>query len=158
MTFRDNLRRFFRRAGETEREKSESGGGERLVLDTNVFIAAGFRPGSASAKLVEMAREGRVKAVWHRDTRGENEHIVRKIRRLPQGLLEGVFWPENEFQGALDESEFDFIEDPADRKFAALAVSADAVLVSTDQHLLRWRDRLEARVLRPGEWGENFGF
>jgi hypothetical protein len=31
----------------------------RLVLDTNVFVAAGFEPKSASARLLEALRQGR---------------------------------------------------------------------------------------------------
>ena len=45
---------------------------------------------------------------------------------------------------------FDFISDPDDRKFAALAHAALAALVSNDEHLLGVRDRIGATVLSSG--------
>jgi len=35
----------------------------RVVLDTNVFVAAGFNPGSHSARLVEAVHDGRLRMV-----------------------------------------------------------------------------------------------
>ena len=34
------------------------------MLDTNVFVAAGFNPGSHSAWLVEAVRDGRLRMIW----------------------------------------------------------------------------------------------
>jgi predicted nucleic acid-binding protein len=32
-----------------------------VILDTNVFVAAGFNPGSASARIVEQVRAGHLR-------------------------------------------------------------------------------------------------
>lgn len=129
----------------------EQGFPDKVVLDTNILIAAGFKQSSHSATLVRWVREGRLRLIWNRATRGENEQILRRIPVLPNDFLEGLYREEDRWEPELDTAVFAYIEDPADRKFAALAVSGEAVLVSADQHLLRWRDRLETWVLRPGE-------
>lgn len=59
--------------------------------------------------------------------------------------------PEDRYTGTTDRKSFAFIEDPDDRKFAALAHAAGAILISNDDDLLRHRDRLEFPVLTPGE-------
>ena len=46
-------------------------GRREVVLDTNVFVAAGFNRGSHSAWLVEAVRDGRLRMVWDNATRAE---------------------------------------------------------------------------------------
>src|SRR5690242_20609336 len=48
-----------------------------VVLDTNVFVAAGFNPGSHSARLVEAVRDGRLRMIWDDTTRAEIEQVMR---------------------------------------------------------------------------------
>jgi uncharacterized protein len=36
----------------------------RVVLDTNVFVGAGFNPRSHSALLLDAVRDGRLRMVW----------------------------------------------------------------------------------------------
>lgn len=123
----------------------------RVVLDTNVFIAAGFKPYSASAALVRRVREGRLRMVWNAGTRAEIERIVHKIPPLSGTLLEAVF---RELDHGPDETypdNFAFVTDPDDRKFAALAEATRATLVTTDHHLLEVKHLLRVPVLRPGE-------
>src|SRR6266536_2887956 len=44
-----------------------------VVLDMNVFVAAGFNPGSHSARIVEAVRNGRLRMVWDNATQAENQ-------------------------------------------------------------------------------------
>jgi predicted nucleic acid-binding protein len=37
---------------------------EGIVVDTNVFVAAGFNPRSASARVLAAARDGRFRLNW----------------------------------------------------------------------------------------------
>jgi uncharacterized protein len=108
----------------------------RVVLDTNIFVAAGFSRASASARIVEAARNRELQLVWDDATRAEIERIVRKIPPLDYRVLEGLFMAENRFHGDTHPQNFTDVTDPDDRKFAALAHAAGAVLVSNDQHLL----------------------
>lgn len=124
----------------------------RVVVDTNVFVAAGFKPESHSARIIGLIRAGALCLVWNAGTRGEIEHTVGRIPVLSNAILDDLFQAENFFDGTLDEREFEYISDPADRKFAALGVVAGAFLISSDEHLLAWRERIPVAVVTPGEF------
>ncbi len=124
----------------------------RLVLDTNVLVAAGFRPASAAGRLVEQVRSGRHLLVWTTATRNEAEHVIGKIPRLDWRRTAELFTPEGEYKQPLDLGAFAFVEDPADRKFAALGDATGAWVISNDVDLLSVRKRLPAtKVLTPSE-------
>src|SRR5689334_24877907 len=85
-----------------------TGGGrmEDVVVDTNVFVAAGFNPTSASARILEGVREGRFRLIWNRPTRRETEMILRRIPRLDWRKVADPFRPENEVMGPVDPAAF----------------------------------------------------
>src|SRR3954468_18645034 len=91
-----------------------------VVLDTNVFVAAGFNPKSASARILAAVRAGRLRLIWNEPTRRETEMILRRIPRLDWEKVADLFQPEGEFTGPVTPEAFAFITDPDDRKFAAL--------------------------------------
>ncbi len=122
----------------------------KVVLDTNVFIAAGFNPRSASARILDAVRSGQVQMVWNPATRREIERLMRQIPPLRDQSVAELFRPADRFAAATHPEQFAHIPDPDDRKFAALAHAAGAVLVSNDEHLLRYRDQIEVTVLTPG--------
>jgi predicted nucleic acid-binding protein len=124
---------------------------DQVVLDTNVFVAAGFNPGSDAAEVLRRVREGRLRMAWNEATRGEIERIVRKIPPLSNAVLEGVFLDAERGPANTGAERYGFVPDPEDRKFAALAEAVGAVLVTLDAHLLDVRDRLGVPVLRPGD-------
>jgi predicted nucleic acid-binding protein len=121
-----------------------------VVLDTNVFVAAGFNPRSASARIVEAVKQGQVRVLWNDATRREIEHILQKIPPLRAHPVAELFRPSDRFTAATHPERFAFIPDPDDRKFAALAQAAGATLVSNDAHLLHYRARMDVSVLTPG--------
>ena len=53
-----------------------------VVIDTNVFVAAGFNSGSAAARILAAVREEHFLLVWNKPTRGETETILRRIPGL----------------------------------------------------------------------------
>ena len=120
----------------------------RAIYDTNVFVGAGFNPKSASARLLEAARDGSVAMIWHADTRAETQRILVKIPRLSFARVEALFRPAHEYTDPLDLGAVDYVEDPEDRKYAALSLQAGVVLVSSDDDLLSHSHRLD--VLKPG--------
>lgn len=122
---------------------------QRVVLDTNVLIAAAFRPGSRSAALVREVREGRVELVWDEPTRRESETLFRRIPPISWGDVSDLFREADRFTGSVDGSGFPSVPDPDDRKFAALAAAAGATLVSLDAHLLEAGLGDRPRVVRP---------
>ena len=101
-----------------------TGPGE-VVLDTNVFVAAGFNPGSHSARLVEAVRDGRLRMVWDDATHAEIEHVMRQIPRLSWTRIADLFRSEDRFGGSTHPEEFGFVPDPA-RKFATFAHAVQA--------------------------------
>ncbi len=123
----------------------------RVVLDTNVFVAAGFNARSDSAKVIRWVREGRLSLVWNEETRSETERILRKIPPLSWDAFEDLFQAVSEYRGAVDVTAYDHIPDLEDRKFAALAEAAGAMLVTQDTDLLM-SERADRgpRILRPG--------
>src|SRR5438045_7129766 len=109
---------------------------EGVVVDTNVFVAAGFNPRSASARILEGIREGRIRLIWNQPTRRETEMILRRIPRLDWHKVADLFRPEGEFTGPVDPDAFAAIPDPDDRKIAALSAAVNAPLVTNDHQLL----------------------
>ena len=129
----------------------------RVVLDTNVFVAAGFNPGSHSARLVEAVRDGRLRMVWDDATRAEIEHVMRQIPRLSWTRIADLFRAEDRFGGSTHPEAFGFVPDPADRKFAALADAVQAPLVTSDAGLLNAGGQMAVRVLKPSEFARRSG-
>jgi predicted nucleic acid-binding protein len=107
------------------REPMETGPA-RVVLETNVFVAAGLNSGSYSAQLVEAVRDGRLRVVWDDATHAAIEHVMRQIPRLSWTRIADLFRFEDRFGGSTHPEAFGIVPDPADRKFAALADAAPA--------------------------------
>ena len=129
-----------------------------LVLDTNVFVAAGFNPRSNSARILERVRDGTWAAVWNRATRRETEAVLARIPPLAHlAAEETAFRPEAEFTAETHPERFGAVEDPDDRKFAALAAATGAVLVTNDDHLLSQRAAIGVEVLTPSEVMARYG-
>ena len=109
---------------------------EGIVIDTNVFVAAGFNPRSASARVLAAVRDERFHLIWNQSTRREIEMILRRIWRLDWEEVANLFQPEGEFTGPVDPSAFVLVRDRDDRKFAALSAAAKRPLVTSDNYLL----------------------
>lgn len=128
---------------------------QSVVLDSNVFVAAGFKPRSHSARILQAVAAGRLRLVWNDAVRREILATVNRIPHLRNQGQEKYFQPKGEFRGSVTTKAFDHITDPDDRKFAALAVAAGTVIVSSDRHLLDHRHRREPSVHTPGEFVKN---
>jgi predicted nucleic acid-binding protein/tellurite resistance protein len=123
-----------------------------VILDTNVLVAAGFRRSGAAARIVAAIRRGDCRLVWNDATRRENEAVLRRIPPLDWNEFSSLFGPGGEFQGDTGPELFGQIEDPEDRKFAALAAATGATVISADAHLLFCRDELPIAVLTAREF------
>lgn len=123
-----------------------------IVVDTNLFVAAGFNTASDSARILEAVLAGTLPMVWDEATRQETEHVVGSIPPLRGTDLSAFFNSDARYDGATDTDAFDFIPDPADRKFAALAAATGAVLVTSDRHLLDARPHSGVVILTPSEF------
>ena len=125
---------------------------EGVVIDTNVFVAALFNPRSASARILEGVREGRLRLIWNQPTRRETEMILRRIPRLDWQTVADLFRPEEEFTGPVDPAAFTVIADPDDRKFAALAAAANVPLVTSDKLVLAQGGKIGIEIVTPRDF------
>src|SRR5947209_16089840 len=125
---------------------------EGVVIDTNVFVAAGFNPRSASSRILEGVREGRFRLIWNQPTRRETEMILRRIPHLDWHKAADLFRPEDEFTRPVDPAAFTAIADPDDRKFAALAAAANVPLVTSDKLVLAQRGKLGIEIVTPRDF------
>lgn len=123
-----------------------------VVVDTNTFIAAGFNPRSASARVIEAVRVGTLRMVWNEATREETRFVAEKIPPIRWDAFVDLFREENRFDGETDERAFGHVPDRSDRKFAALAAAACATLITQDDHLLGTRDEADVDVVTPREF------
>ena len=124
---------------------------KRVVLDTNVLVAAAYNPRSASRHLVEACLGGRLTAVLSSALRREYEFILARaargrpyLERIHQ-LLDGaeVVEPAQTPRVVPD--------DPGDDKLVAAALGAGAVLVTNDAHLLALAGHEGLEVVRPAD-------
>jgi predicted nucleic acid-binding protein len=113
------------------------------------FVAAGFNPRSASARVLAATRDGRFRLIWNRSTRRETELILVRIPRLDWERFADLFHPEGEFTGRVDLDAFALIADPDDRKFAALSAVVQRPLVTNDNDLLAARNVTGIDALTP---------
>lgn len=123
-----------------------------VVLDTNIFVAAGFNANSSSAQLIEAVRSGHLQLVWNDQTYQETQHILSKIPPLRWQNFAKLFREPNRFGDQTDPEAFKHVPDPADRKFAALAAATGAILITLDTDLLSSREQAPVRILRPSEF------
>jgi putative PIN family toxin of toxin-antitoxin system len=125
----------------------------RVVLDTNVLVAAAYDRGSASRRLVDACLRGELAAVVSPALVAEYRHILPRAVRvhgydeeLSQLIENGLVVEPADVPRVVP-------EDPDDDKLAALAVAAGAVaLVTNDEHLLRLDPLAGVRVVRPPEF------
>lgn len=136
----------------------ESGNGALgVVVDTSVFVAAGFKPRSDSGRLVEALRAGRLQLVWDDATRAETEHVLRKIPPMDWADVADLFVEGGRFGGPTAPGDFAVVPDEEDRKFAALAAAAGVPLATLDRPLLAAGRESDTGVgspfeaVRPGE-------
>ena len=123
----------------------------RVVLDTNVLVAAAYNPASASRRVVEACLDGELAAALSPALRREYEFILaRAVRGRPyleriHRLMDGaqVVEPAQTPRVVAD--------DPDDDKLVSAARAAGAILVTNDAHLLAIAGHEGLKVVRPAD-------
>jgi uncharacterized protein len=129
-----------------------------VILDTNIFVAAGFNRECTSRQLVDLVRSGQLRMVWSEATRGETRCVVQKIPRLSWEAIAELFRDADCYREPLADEPFAFISDRGDRKFAALAAATGATLVTNDRLLLDQHGTAALDVLSPAQfWQREHG-
>lgn len=129
-----------------------------VILDTNVFLAAYWNPGCASARLIRACIDGLVRAVYTDPVRREALRMLGQVRVSSDYMtwLE-QFWGKAERVEpvAVDDVH---IDDPDDRKFLEAAAGSEADFIATnDDHLLRIGYLGRTEILNPGSLAKILG-
>ena len=127
----------------------------RVVLDTNVLVAAAYAPASASRAIVEACLHGNLEAIVSAETVREHRYILSRAVRSGayQGRLEQILGG-----GTLvvpERTPRHVPEDAGDDKFLAAALAGQAGwIVTNDHHLLALDPYWEIRIVRPSQFAE----
>ncbi|MGE3818588.1 MAG: putative toxin-antitoxin system toxin component, PIN family [Isosphaeraceae bacterium] len=122
----------------------------RVVIDTNVLVAAAYKPESASARVVSACLSGRLQAVVSLDLVREYRHILSKAvanrpwhPTLDQLLASAIRIDPDQTPAVVS-------ADPSDDMlFAAARAGAAEVIVTNDRPVLQVRLHQGVRVVRP---------
>ncbi|MDB5161179.1 MAG: putative toxin-antitoxin system toxin component, family [Candidatus Saccharibacteria bacterium] len=125
-----------------------------VILDTNVFIAAAFNPRSSSAKIIQAIRDGSLSLVWDESIKSEIKKMLTQIPHTSWGDFSSLFQEANKHNTKTSPDHFVAIEDPDDRKFAALAKDTGATLVTNDVHLLGTKSQTGLDVISPNDFAK----
>ncbi len=123
-----------------------------VVVDTNLFVAAGFKHHGHAARIITDVRRGNLRMPWCQATRAEIRHTLERIPPLDWQPFADCFFSAEEWPDPTDLAPFAAIPDRADRVFAALAAASQAILISNDSHLLDHQAGLSIEVYTPREF------
>ena len=121
----------------------------RVVLDTNVLVAAVYNPGSASRRLIEACLDGELTPVLSPALRREYEFILSRAARGRPYLERILHLLERAEIVKPAQTPRVVPDDPDDDKLVAAALAARAVLVTSDAHLLALAGHEGLEVVRP---------
>src|SRR5262249_19812691 len=123
----------------------------RVVLDTNVLVAAAYNARSASRRVVEACLGGEMTPVLSGALRREYDFIPGRAAR-GRPYLEQIHRVLSSAE-VVEPARTPRVvpDDPEDDKLVAAALAAGAVLISNDAHLLALAGHEGLRVVRPVE-------
>lgn len=122
----------------------------RLVIDTNVLVAAAYNPGSASRKIVSGVEVGTFELIVSPDIVREYERVFPKAIR--SGDARARVWQSIRHAESVTPAEVPYVTaDRSDDKFLA----ADAIITS-DEHLLAVHPYEGIEILRPVVFGTDW--
>jgi putative PIN family toxin of toxin-antitoxin system len=127
-----------------------------VVIDTNILIAALYRPGSSSGRVVAACRNGRLCAVVSPAIVAEYRHILPRAVRTTADVgpwLDGFLAQALTVHPASEPAVVS--ADPSDDMLFAAAIEAGAVAILTnDRPVLQIVDYNGVAVLRPSAMAE----
>ncbi len=125
----------------------------KLVLDTNVFIAAYFNRRSASARIIDLCFVGEHQLVFSSRLRKEAEAILKNVKANPEfvGRLNKLFADAHEVKPK--EKVWVVKEDPDDNKFLECAFEGKAdYIITSDRHLLELGEFARTKICKPTQF------
>lgn len=122
----------------------------RVVLDTNVLVAAAYAPASASRRIVDACVSGDLVSVASPAVRREYECILARAVRVDEYQEELALLLEKVELVEPSEAPRQVAEDPEDDKFLAAAAAGGAEwIITNDRHLLALDSYDGIRIVPP---------
>lgn len=121
----------------------------KVVLDTNLFVAAYWNKNSSSNEILELAKAGKFGVVWSKDTREETQFILGKIKA--QGkflrLIDSIFKEDSKVYPA---EKVSILKDYADNRLLEAAKIGNAdYLVTADRDVLYLKIFGKTKIIKP---------
>ncbi len=125
----------------------------KVVLDTNVFIAAYFNRKSASARIIDLCLENKHKLIFSPRLRKEVRLILKNVRaeREFREKIQSLFVNASKVKPT--KKVFTVKEDPEDNKFLECALEGEAdYLITSDRHLLELEEFAQTKICKPTQF------
>lgn len=127
----------------------------KIILDTNLLVAAFFNKQSASNQIIKRIEQGQVTNLWSEPIKKEAETILSQIPPIEKKYLDKI--EKNLFKDnrkVKNPPNVNLIEeDPEDNKFIEGAVKGGAdFIISNDDHLLRHSGYKGIKILTPDQF------
>lgn len=125
----------------------------KVVLDTNIFIAAYFNRKSASARIIDLCLDNEHELIFSSRLHKEVELILNNVKAEGefQERIQNIFM--NASQVKPTQKVFMVKEDPDDNKFLECALEGKAdYLITSDRHLLELGEFAQTKICRPTQF------
>jgi len=125
----------------------------KVVLDTNVFIAAYFNRKSASARIIDLCLENKHELIFSSRLRREVELILRNVKANQkfQERVRSLFI--NASRVKPTQKVFKVKQDPEDNKLLECALEGKAdYLITSDDHLLELGEFTQTKICKPTQF------
>lgn len=125
----------------------------KVILDTNLFVAAYFNKASSSAKILKLVEENKLIPYFSKSMFSELEFILKNIRARAD-FKEKVY--DILGKGEMVEGfkiKYVVKDDPDDDKLLAVAEKAKAeYLITSDKHLLQIKKYEGTKIVKPSDF------
>lgn len=127
----------------------------KLVLDTNLFVAAHFNKKSASVKIIDLCLRNKFKVYFSESIFKELVFILKNIR-APREYKEKIFELFKKATLIKPKRVWLVEDDTDDNKFLGVAWAGRAnYLLTSDKHLLKIKEFKETKIIRPIDFLKN---
>ena len=122
----------------------------RVVIDTNLIIAARYKPKSASSRIIKLCLEQKLLAVYSGKTKDENLFILQKVHPSAEYLDKIIKFYSKAMYIPKPSTKITICSDYSDNKYFEAAIDGQAqYIISNDHHLLEHDGYYSIKVMRP---------
>lgn len=121
----------------------------KVVLDTNLFVAAYWNKNSSSNETLDLAKAGEFEVVWSKDTKEETQFILGKIKAEGKflRLIDLIF---KEDSKVYPTEKVSILKDYADNRLLEAARIGNAdYLVTSDRGVLYLKIFSKTKIIKP---------